>query len=168
MKRRHILLIVFLFAAFNLSASNLSTLKQISAMLNPVECSVTDIATAAEGASSIAKKTMEISDQLNTLKAQAESYSNNGRTRVFEKLQMLQTAQQLLKNAKSQTISVSKLLSSTRKFSPLINALKEPAKKLAAKKSAEYCTKLLGLCNAETRSQINTATQILKILKASR
>lgn len=145
-----------------------STLKQIAGMLTPVECSVSDISSTAVQAAKVAKTAISISNQLNELKSSAESYNKEGKSDVGKKLQMLKLAQQLLSSSKSQTSSVLSLMSKAKNFSSLISKIKGTNEKTEAQNSANYCTKLLNLCNSESKSQISTATQIIKLLKAAK
>lgn len=145
-----------------------STLKQIAGMLTPVECSVSDISSTAIKAADVAKTAVSISNQLSALKSNAESYNKGNRSDVSQKLQMLKLAQQLLSSSKSQTSSLLSLMSKARNFSSLISKVKGSDEKAKAQDSANYCTKLLNLCNSETKSQISTATQIIKLLKAAK
>ena len=133
--------------------NNTSTLKQIAGMLTPVECSVSDISSTAIKAANIAKTAVSISNQLSALKSNAESYNKGNRSNVNQKLQ---------------TSSLLSLMSKARNFSSLISKVKGSDEKAKAQDSANYCTKLLNLCNNETKSQIGTATQIIKLLKAAK
>ena len=145
-----------------------STLKQIAGMFTPVECSVPEISSAASQTANIAKTVVSISNQLNALKTNAESYNKGKKSDVNQKLQMLKLAQQLLSSSKTQTSSILGLMSKAKSFSSLISRLKGSKEKTEAQNSANYCTKLLGLCNSESKSQLATATQIIKLLKSSK
>ncbi len=146
-----------------------SVLKQIAGMLVPVECSVPDISSTAINAANIAKTVVSSSNYLSELKSNAESAAKGNTILTFsQKLEMLQLAQQLLKNSNSQIKSVNSLMSKTKSFSSVINSIKDTQEREEALRSANYCTKLLGLCSNETKSQISTATQIIKILKAAK
>ena len=148
--------------------NNTSTLKQIAGMLTPIECSVSDISSTATKAADIAKTAISISNQLSALKSNAESYNKGNMSDVNQKLQMLKLAQQLLSSSKSQNSSLLSLMSKSRNFSSLISKVKGSDEKAKAQDSANYCTKLLNLCSNETKSQIGTATQIIKLLKAAK
>ncbi len=145
-----------------------SALKQIAEMLVPVKCSVPDISSTAVNAANVAKTVISTSNYLSELKSNAESAAKGNTLSFSQKLEMLQLAQQLLKSSKSQMSSVNSLMSKAKSFSSVINSIKDTKEKAEALSSANYCTKLLGLCNSETKSQISTATQIIKILKAAK